>query len=534
MGCRGTIGAAGEDPSAGPLPGPTGGAAPANPVISYATSRLTNAQYLNTVHDLLTGMTFADPALPNENVVAGFKSTSRGQTPTALLIESYASAADSIAQAVSSHFSAVVSCQPTTQAAEDSCAQSFITDFGKRAYRRPLRADEQARMVAFYNARRAAGDFPTSITAVIQVFLQSPSFLYRMEAGASPIASGGMLRLTSYELASRLSYFLVNSMPDPTLMQAADQDALQSADQVTQQARRLLSNPRARDAVATFHYGWLQLAKVQNMAKDPVVFPGFTSEINRALYDSAVQFIDHAFWQKDSLSALLTDPSGYVTDATAPYFGVPAPGSATPQLVSLDPAQRGGVLTQPGVLAGLAGLDYDSPVQRGVLVLDSLLCSRPAPPPAGVNTTPPALNPNAPMTTRQRFEQQHVQGSCAGCHDPIDNIGFAFENYDAVGAWRTEDSGLPVNASVTLEGTDVDGSLVGGVAFGQRLAHSRQVSRCVAYWWLRYALGLDDTQINLDAARAVGDQFNAAGGSFTQLLLAVVTSDAFRSLKVSN
>jgi hypothetical protein len=368
---------------------------------------------------------------------------------------------------------------------------------------------------------------------VIQVVLQSPAFLYRLESGSgTPV--NGLTPLTSHEVASRLSYFLTDSMPDAMLMQAADANSLLDVAQVEAHARRLLADPRARVTVANFNYQWLQFVKLEGMTKDPKAFPKFTPDVAQALHDSTVRYMDHVFWDLDSLSAMFTDAHGYVNDALAPYYGVKPGGSTTLQLVALDATQRSGILTQPGLLTALAGPVNDSPVKRGVLTLDSILCSRPKPPPPGVNTTPPALDPNVPTTTRQRMETSHAVGGCAGCHTAIDGIGFAFENYDAVGAWRTQENGLSVNSSSALIGTDVDGSFSGAVALVGQLAKSQRVAQCVSYQWLRYALGLDTTQINLATAQDVTSVFWSSSGSFKELLVAIAKSPYFRSLTVSN
>jgi hypothetical protein len=532
-GCVGKVGdrSAGNTPPGGT---PPGGTPPGVASVSYAMVRLTNTQYLNTAHDLLPTVTFADPPLPNENVSSGFSDVGTTQAVTALVVSDYQEAAAAIASAVHDQIGNVLSCQHASTADEQSCAQSFIADFGKRAYRRPISNDESARLLALFEAQRASGvDFPSSMSDVVEAVLQSPAFLYRLEGGQldPTIAT---VPLSSYELASRLSYFLTNSMPDGALMQAADGDTLQSADQIEAQARRLLGSARARDAVARFHYEWLNLVKMDSMTKDATAFPGFSASTAAALSDGTKRFLDYAFWEKNSLSAMLLEPSGFVTDATAPYYGVAAPGSSTPQLVALPDTQRAGLLTQPGLLAALAGPVDDSPVHRGVLVLKSFLCLAPPPPPPGVNTTPPALDPSVPTTTRQRLEASHAQSSCATCHAFIDNVGFGFENYDAVGQWRTKESGLSVDPSGSLTSTDIDGPFVGAIELSQKLAQSQQVANCVTYSWLRYALGLDEQQINLPAASPISAEFQASGGSFTDLLIAVVTSDTFRQLRVSN
>jgi Protein of unknown function (DUF1592)/Protein of unknown function (DUF1588)/Protein of unknown function (DUF1585) len=370
------------------------------------------------------------------------------------------------------------------------------------------------------------------MAAVCQVFLQSPLFIYRLESGNGP-QNGQLVSLTSYEVATRLAYFLTDSMPDAALMQAADADALQTADQVETQTRRLFTTARARAAAASFNYQWLKLVKMEGLTKDATAFPSFTPQVAQALHDSTVQFADYAFWIQDSLTSMLTDSSAFVNDSMAPIYGLQPLGSSALQLVAVDPTQRAGILTQAGLNAGLAGPVNDSPVQRGLLILNSFLCAAPPPPPAGVNTTPPAFDPSTPMTTRQRMQTEHALGSCASCHTQMDAIGFAFENYDATGQWRTTDSGLPVDASSALTGTDVDGSFVGAVALAQKLSQSEQVAECVSYQWLRYALGLDTSQVSLASAQAIAGIFKTANGAFSELLVAIARSDYFRSLRVS-
>lgn len=511
-----------------------GGAQLGSGALNYAMVRLTNTQYQNTVQDLFPNATLPALTLPNENVINGFKNAASGQTVTSVLVSDYQSAAEAIALALTATPSSFLSCSPTNTADENTCAQSFIAAFGKNAYRRPLTTDEATRFFNFYQVDRASDSFAVAMGAVVQVFLQSPYLVYRLEAGqnANAQAGGGSVLLGPYEVASRLSYFLTNSMPDSTLMAAADANQLQTADQIETQARRLLMGDRARAAAAAFNYQWLNMVTMEGLTKDATAFPSMTPQIAQALHDSTVQFADYAFWIEDSLAAMLTDTHAFVNDSIAPYYGLQPAGSSTLQMVDVDPTQRAGILTQAGLLAGLAGPVNDSPVHRGLLILNSFLCAAPPPPPAGVNTTPPAFDPSTPMTTRQRMETEHAVGSCAACHTEMDSIGFAFENYDAVGQWRTTDSGLPVDASSTLSGTDVDGSFVGALPLTQKLLQSHQVAQCVSYEWLRYSLGLDTSQVDIGAAASVAATFESTGLAFSELLVAIVRSDFFRSIQV--
>jgi len=514
-------GLTGNDPSSG-----TSG-------LAYAMPRLTNAQYLNSLHDLFPSLSFANPDLPTETAVDGFTNAASSQTVAALNIEDYANAAESVAGQVRAQSADILGCRPASATQETDCLSSFLSTFGKRLYRRPLSDEETSRLLAFFQSQRSESDFPTAASAVVQVMLQSPAFLYRIETGGGPVGQGA-LQLSPYELASRLAFFLTDSPPDAALMAAADSGALLETDEIARQTQRLLATDRAKAMVASFHRQWLKLFKIVGASKDSTAFPGFSSNVANALADATNRFVSYAFWQLDSLEGLLTDSHAFVTDRIAPYFGVPAPGSKDPTLVSLDPNQRAGILTQPGLLAGLANALNDSPVQRGVLVLNSFLCTTLAAPPKGVNTTPPDYDPKKPTTTRQRMETQHAVGDCAGCHKIIDGVGFAFENFDAVGGWRTSESGLPVDAATQVFGTDIDGSVGGAVELASKLAQSRQVSDCVAYTWTRYALGLDKSSLDPGAITSVTDSFWNGGRHFSDLFLAITTSPAFQTVKASN
>lgn len=518
-------------------PSGSGGSASSNSdrvVLNYAMGRLTNAQYLNSLHDLFPTLALAAPDLPPETAVDGFNNAASSQPVAALNIEDYANAAATVAAQVKVHSADVFGCKPSSSSDEKTCLGAFLSSFGKRAYRRPLTTDENKRFTDLFQSQRSSSsDFATAASTVVEVMLQAPSFLYRLETGAAA-AAGGAVSLTAYELASRLAFFLTDAPPDDSLIKSAESGTLLQQPELESQARRLLKSDRAKAVVAAFHRQWLKLYKIAGAAKDPTAFPRFSSNLASLLSDATSRFVDYAFWQLDSLSGLLTDHHGFVNDDLAPFFGVSAPGSTQLTMVELDPTQRAGILTQPGLLTGLANAVNDSPVQRGVLVLNSFLCSDPPPPPVGVNTTPPDFDPKKPTTTRQRLESQHAVGSCAGCHAIIDGVGFAFENFDAVGGWRTSEVGLPVNAATTLVGTGMDGPVAGGVDLASKLATSRGVADCVAYSWTRYALGLEKNEINKAAVADVAEKFWNGGGRFSDLLVAITTSPAFQTVKAPN
>jgi hypothetical protein len=239
--------------------------------------------------------------------------------------------------------------------------------------------------------------------------------------------------------------------------------------------------------------------------------------------------VDDELWTRGSYDGFLTDPVAWVDGPLAKLYGVPAPAGAGLQRVALDGSQRAGIVTQAGVLAAGAHETSDSPVLRGVFILDRLLCAAPPPPPPSVNQSVPTGTSDQPMTTRQKFALVHEQGSCVSCHKAIDGAGFGLEHYDALGKWRTTDNGLPVDATATLTGTgDADGPYDGAVALAAKLAASRRAHDCLVQQLLRSSLGVTKDDIDASAIQPLGDAFAAHQHDFRELLVALARSDAFR------
>lgn len=427
--------------------------------------------------------------------------------------------------------------RPSTRAEEDECANDFLLRFTKKAFRRPVEASDIGDLVKLYTDLRIdpTTDFAGAMTLVIEAILQSPELVYRVETGTPRPGDATTVDLGPYEIASRLSYLLWNTMPDDALFAAAASLALATPEGIEKEARRLLADPRARPAVLGFHRAWLRFSKMDDLSKDAALFPTFTASTAAALRDSADRYVEWVFFEDGKLDTLLTDSHAWVNDELAPIYGVPAPQSSELTRVSVDPEQRSGILTHAGLMAGFAHQTADSPVLRGVWVLDRLLCSEPPPPPKGVNTTLPAPSTNEPMTTRDRFATQHEQGSCAGCHHIIDGIGFGFEAYDAIGAYRTKENGLPVDSSGWFSPGqgDLSGTFEGAVDLGKKLAASTTVHTCVTASWMRYALGVDHTGISESGVKPVVEAFEASGLDMRELVVALTKSDAFRTRPVA-
>jgi hypothetical protein len=518
-------GAGATDPSA---PGSQCGSALAP--LPAPIARLTDLEYRNTISDLFPAVTAPALQLPPDNVVEGFDNNAKAQTPSPSLIEQYRINAQAIAAAVLAKLGAVLPCQTQTATAQQqiACGQQLIDDLAPRAYRRPLQTDERDRLLALFSAARSAYDFQTAVSMVIQGVLQAPQFLYRVELGG-PVQDGAA-QLTAYELASRLSYFFWDTMPDAELRDAAALGALDDAAGVETQARRLLADPRAHAAVASFHRQWLRFEKMDGLSKNPMAFPAFDDQVAASMRASATQFVEHVFWEQGgSLQALLTDSSAFVDANLAPLYGVPAPSGSGLSLVKTDATQRSGILTQVGLMAGFAHELSDSPVLRGVFVMDRFFCAAPPPPPPGVVVSVPMEDGSMPQTTRDRFAMTHESGSCAGCHHTIDGFGFGFEHYDAVGKWRDAENGVAINAKGWINGTrDADGAFDGAVELGQRMAKSSQVSQCVATQWFRYALGLGAADVDECSVAPVVKALADSHGDLREVLIATAKSDAFR------
>jgi hypothetical protein len=499
------------------------------PLTATPLARLTSTQLELTLRDLFAPTPIPAVTLPVEGKVEGFDTNTAAQTPSAILIEDLRATAITVAEAVMKTPQPVLGCAPTSPADEETCAQSFVAKFTARAYRRPLAPEEQASLLTLYHAFRSDGSsFVTSMTLVLEAILQSPAFVYRLENAIGPSESPGRVRIGAYELANRLSYFFWNTMPDAELAAAAANGELDTRDGVEKQARRLLADPRARASFSRFHGQWLKLDRIASVTKNSTLYPGFTTKTASSLGRSAFAFAERSFFEDGHLGALLTDDHAFVDAETAALFGVTSPG-ATMSFVPVDKTQRAGILTHPGVLAALGNESEHSPILRGVYVLDGFLCAPPPPPPKNV-PPPPAPNAAQPKTTRERLSTQHEQGTCADCHHRIDGVGFAFEHYDATGAWRTKDSGFDVDASGWFPaGSDPAGTFDGAVELARKLAASRAVESCVAEHWYRYALGVASRDVDSAQLGPIVDQFVARDSDMRELVIALVTSEAFRS-----
>jgi hypothetical protein len=487
--------------------------------------RLTHREYGNAVRDLLGSTAIIPPFAADTQ--SDLFDTMADQHVSSLLADEYLEAAGDLAERIGD-VNALVGCAPA--AASEACARDFIARFARRAYRRPLTSDEQARLSALYEATRSASDAATAVRAVATAVLASPHFLFRPEWGAGKSAIAGALHASPYELATRLSFLLWSSIPDETLLEAAESGELATQAELNAQAERMLDDPRARNANYHFYEQWFGISLLQTASKDPAVYPSFNESLRSSMLEETRRFVDHVVWDDDAkLSTMLTASYSFVNKSLGLLYGVPAPSSDdTYEQRELNPDERSGVLTQASVLAAYAGSNESSPVKRGKWVRTRMLCQDLPAPPANVPALPDIAEG---VSTRERFAMHTSSPACAGCHKLIDGLGFGLEHYDGIGSFRTKDHGVAVDASGSIVNTDVDGSYDGGPELATTLANSDQVRDCAVTQWFRYAQGRREGAKDACSLQALKTSFAASDGDLRKLLLDLVSSDAFTNYR---
>jgi hypothetical protein len=524
-GCIGKVGGGGPGP--GPGPGPGTETVPAGTDPGRVTlHRLNRVEYNNTVRDLLgTALRPADE-FPSDNRGYGFDNVADSLTLAPVQIELYETAAERLAQeALGAARARVVPCDP---AVDPACARTAVEGFARRAWRRPPTDEELARLMALVDLAKAEGDtVDVGLKLAIQAVLQSPKFVFRVELDPAPDALEPHA-LTSWELASRLSYFLWSSMPDDALLAAAEGD-LNQPDAITGEVRRMLADPKARALIENLAGQWLYLRKLEEQTPSPTLFPSFDPALRRAMRAEAELTFQELLAGNIGLPELLTAPFAFVNDRLATHYGLPAPGSAeTSVRVSLDGVPRRGLLTQGFFLTVTSHVDRTSPVLRGKWVLDQLLCTPPMDPPPNTPTLPREPMPSASL--RERLDAHRTNEVCAACHRYMDPVGLAFENYDAIGVYRADDGGLAINPAGELP----DGrSFQGPLELAEVLAADPRYIPCVIDKIYTYALGRPPDRVtakHMDPGvlASIAERLAADGQRLPQMLEMIATSQTFR------
>ena len=536
-GAPGANGSAGHGNSA--VPG--GGAAPVStsPDCTQGVAptsqipRLNNAQYDRTMRDLL-GITSLTGAAAPSSILA----TDQAGSLTSLGWSSYQSVAEKVAAQVMADPTLranFLKCTPSGDG--KACLHDTIVQFGRRAFRRPLSADE----VAGFDAVVAKGAQITPTGAPLEVaeallymFLISPSFLQRSEISAVS-DNAGHFALTSHEVASRLSYLLWGSTPDDVLSQAADANQLTTPEQIMTQAQRMLQLPKAHDMVSEFHRAYLLMGtntRWENANRDPAVFPAFNKGLVSVMQQETEKFFDYiVFSQNGSFKDFLTSPVAFVNAATAPLYGLDASkfGAELVQ-TNLDPAQRPGFLTRIGFLNAYSSYNRTSPILRGAFVTKQVLAVPIGSPPPGAETTP--LPTTADLdTNRKQVDQQTSGGACSGCHHGyINPPGFALEAFDAAGAWQVKEKTTGAAIDTSVEAV-IDGATMhinGPAELMAKIAASPGAQRSYAEKWVSYAYERASNPTDACTVNQLAAKLTKGGYTVLNLVADLTQSQSFR------
>lgn len=431
---------------------------------------------------------------------------------------------------------------------DDACADAFIDLFAPRAFRRPLAADERQWLSDLYLDARGQLGFTDSMEVLAAAILQAPPMIYLEEQG-TPIegAPEELRRLTDHELASRLSYFLWDTLPDDALREVADGGRLHDEAELRAQVERMLDDPRAHARLQSLVWHWMQLDggqlhfPLEDADKSAELFPEYGPALQDAMRTELEAFVADVLSGDGSFDDLMTSPRAFVNGPLATLYGVDGGPVAEDEWawVELPADQRAGVLTRAAFLTVFASVTAQSPIRRGAFTMEEVLCVELGDPPPNVDDSPVDGDGDpgepTPKTIRELTEARTGGEECFGCHSVINPVGFAFEHYDAIGRWQDDEvlSGLPVDSSGRLVGTDVDGEVADALQMSQRLAGSAQVRGCFATHWLEEALGGELGALD-DCARDRVIEGFVAEGDLRGLVADIVLSDSFRHLNLAD
>lgn len=472
--------------------------------------RLTHSQYNNTVADLLGDQTRPANQFPKEDFVHGFTNQVDGQSISPLLAEAYNRSAERLARnAAREGVLRRFGC------AEMTCGETFVKTFGLKVFRRPLTGREVTRFRKLFETQTT---FDAAAQLVVEAMLQSPAFLFQTETG-------------NWATASRLAYFLWDTMPDDALLV----EQLSTPAQIEAVARRMMTDERARRSMNEFLAQWIRFDRVRNAIRDRRLFPEYGPELIDAMLDETTQFFEHLVWKKRNFMEFLTADYRFANPSLAQVYGADG----------LD--QRSGILGQATFLTLTSKPADTSPTERGLFIREHFLCQIVPPPPPGVDTNLPALMDEKPMTNRQRLAVHLSNEACSGCHRLVDSIGFGFERFDAIGRFSPQqvvtihptldEITTKKKTKPTEHKLDLDTSAsIRGIAnsdfstpreAGAILAKDPGCQKCIVKQLFRYALGRAETSADRPAIDKIFEAFERSQFRFQDLIIAIVTSGPF-------
>jgi mono/diheme cytochrome c family protein len=526
--CSGKIATPGQSSSGGPSGGPSGGASGGGgpgagaPFVAFDSlaRRHSRSELDNTLRDLLGDTDAPATRLLIEDDFSPFDNDYTSQLASQALIDSLEALAQDVAERMVRDpraRAAFLPCSPQSDG-DQACFRQLVGELGRRAFRRPLEAaeiDTYLPLLAFATEQNADvdNDFFTAVELFVRALLQDPEFLYRIEIG-TPSDRDDVRALTQLEVATRLSYLLWGSTPDDALLERAEQGRLGSAEQRRSEAERLLDDPRARGQLERFHALWLGYRAIPH---PPALTTAFAREsaalLGRVIFEERRDYFDVFRLEETYLDRTLAD-----------HYGLPRP-AAESGWVPYGDSGRAGILSHGSVLSAFSKFSDTSPTQRGIFVRTRLLCETVGAPPANVMVDQPPSSDESPCKAARYAA--HAQGSCAGCHGPIDSIGFGLERFDIAGRYREHDEGLP---ECSIEGRGAlpgFGSFSGPAELGALLTESGKLETCVVRQYLSFAIGRAIEDGDAEALARLTRSFEAQQRGFLELVLSLVADDAF-------
>jgi len=420
----------------------------------------------------------------------------------------------------------IFTCRPNAAIQATTCARRILSTLARRAYRQPVGEDDLTPLFDFFQAARRESGFDAGIQRALQAILASPRFTFRIEREPSAVPAGRAYTITDVELASRLSFFLWSSIPDEALLAAAANGTLHTPEVLEQQVRRMLADRKAEALVKNFAGQWLQLRNVKSILPNSDEFPDFDDSLRQSMLRETELLFESILREDRSVVDLLTANYTFVNERLARHYGIPNVYGSRFRKVWLENDARYGLLGQGSILALTSHAERTSPVVRGKWVLDNILGAPVPPPPPDVPTFKENEPGQKPKTMRELMAQHRNNPSCATCHRMMDPIGFALENFDAVGAWRTHEPGGPVDTSAELpDGVKVDGPATLRTALVKR---PEVFVTTMTEKMMTYGLGRGLTYQDMPTVRAVVRSADAHKYRFSALVLAIVTSEPFR------
>lgn len=416
--------------------------------------------------------------------------------------------------------------RPADASEEDACAKTILSSLMRRAFRRPVTDEDLRQPMRFFREARDEDGFEAGIQSALTLILISPEFLFRVEKDPLGIPPNTTYRISDLELASRLSFFLWSSIPDEELLQTAIRGELHKPEILEQQTRRMLADPRAYSLAGNFADQWLYLRNLESLTPDARLFPDFDDNLRQAFRRETELFFESILREDRSILDLIRADYTYLNERLATHYGIGGIHGSHFRKVTLDPeSHRGGLLRHGSILTVTSYATRTSPVIRGNWILGNLLGTPPPPPPPDVPALPEKTISSS-LSVRERLAEHRANPRCASCHDIMDPVGFALENFDAVGRWREYENGLPVDAS----GGFPDGSEFTGVDALERhlLKRPELFVGTFAEKLLTFALGRGIETYDAPAIRRIVEQAGRDDFKFSAIILGVVNSTPFQ------